>query len=116
MQFAAVPVRVWLAETAENVPFLGEVLRLLPQTDLETAWETAVRDIHGLTTEDKTALCLLGTQLGKSDVPTQLRCIQETVATVAANKQQAMEIANKARKMCVGLGTCAGMAVALLLM
>lgn len=120
LQFTAVPIREWLSEAAHlprfaRLSFVGDTLRLLSDTDLETAWLTAIDNARDMTSQDVYALRLLGAHLGKSDAPTQLRCIRETVERISDNKAQATEKAEKARKLYVGLGTCAGMALALLL-
>lgn len=120
LQFTALPLRDWLAETAQMpqyscLVFLKEAIALLSNTDLETAWQTAVERAPHLLAEDVTVLKRLGAQLGKSDAATQLSCVRETVSGIADNKIRAMENAQKASKLYVGLGTCTGMALALLL-
>ena len=65
--------------------------------------------------QDVYALRLLGTHMGKSDASTQLQCIREATERISENKEKAAEDAKKAQKLYVGLGTCAGMAIALLL-
>lgn len=120
LQFSAVPLRDWLSEAASlsqyaRLAFLKDVVLLLEQSDLETAWHTAVESMAYLLTEDVSVLKRIGTQLGKSDTATQLACIRETVSSIAANKEKAIQKAQKASRLYVGLGTCAGMALALLL-
>ncbi len=120
MRFSAVPIRDWLAEVAympqfSQLSFLKDTFSLLSNMDLETAWQQALTNSLGLAAEDIAALRFFGTHLGKSDTSTQLQSIRETLQRISVNKAAAAEKAEKAAKVCVGLGTCTGMAVALLL-
>ncbi len=120
LQFAAMPVRDWLKAVAvqpqyAQLTFLNAVLQRLEQEDLETAWRTALPETRGLSAEDVAVLCSLGAHLGKSDTATQLGCVQQALSALSENRKQAATEAEKAGKLYVGLGTCAGMAVALLL-
>ena len=120
LQFTAVPLREWLTEAMclsqyADLVFLKDTITLLADSDLETAWQSAVERAPYLLEEDVTVLKRLGTQLGKSDTATQLSCVKETVSGISAHKVKAAEVAKKASKLYVGLGSCAGMAVALLL-
>ncbi len=120
LQFSAVPIRDWLTEVVNmarfsRLPFLKDALTFLSLMDLETAWQKALNGVSGYATEDVAALRLLGVHLGKSDSGTQLQCIREAVRRISENKTAATEQAQKAQKLYVGLGTCAGMALALLL-
>lgn len=120
LQFAALPLREWLTDAAQKpqyfcLSFLRETAALLTQTDFETAWQTAVRSQQYLLAEDMSVLKRLGTQLGKSDTSTQISCVRAAIKDAADNKMRAIENAQKASKLYVGLGTCTGMAIALLL-
>ncbi len=120
LQFAAVPIRDWLLGTVNSarfphLVFLEKVLLLLNKKDLETAWQTALKETRILSKDDIAALCVLGTHLGKSDVQTQLKSIEETAASISLNKKKAVEKAETSGKVYVGLGACVGMATALLL-
>jgi len=120
LQYSEMPLADWL-ETVAKMPqyvrltFLEDTLTRLPLYDFETAWRTAVENMQGFSREDSAALQLLGVQLGKSDTATQLQCVRETVCAISECKEKAVLEAEKAQKLYVGLGTCAGMAVAILL-
>ena len=120
LQFAAVPIRDWLLEIVNSarfprLVFLEKMLFLLDKEDLETAWQTALKETRILSKDDIAALCVLGTHLGKSDVQTQLKSIEETAVSISFNKKKAIEKAETSGKVYVGLGVCVGMATALLL-
>ena len=120
LHFSAVPIREWLLEVAliprfSRLNFLKEVNGMLSEKGLETAWQMAVEKMKALSTEDITALKVLGTHLGKSDALTQIQCVKETRERISENKHRAAKTVEKAQKLYVSLGTCVGMALALLL-
>lgn len=122
LQYAAPPIKEWLRESADHpqygaLPFIAQTVQLLQDADLETAWKKALHTAPGsLADADAAVLSTLGTHLGKSDAPTQLQCIQETVAVLEESRKVAVAAVQKADKLYLTLGVSGGMGLALLLL
>lgn len=118
LRCAAPPITEWIASAAVQytaLPFLSTVAERLSYDDLETAWRTAVGETDGFAAEDIALLETLGAVLGKSNKETQSKCVEQVLAGLYENVTRARADAEKACKLYVGLGSCVGMAMALLL-
>jgi stage III sporulation protein AB len=124
LRYTAIPMPQWIRESEQNPSYCalgflrkaGEYLKTKDFTDafLQGLQDEASKD--GLSDEDIMPLMILGEQLGKTDVITQVQHIQECLDRVAMQKQKADAGAHKADRLYLTLGASVGLMVAILLL
>lgn len=78
-------------------------------------WRAAFRALDGFSSEDQSAIWMLGEQLGKYDADTQLDAIDDCIRYLQTAEEDARETAAQRGKLYSGLGLTVGMIVAVTL-